>query len=174
MLFRSHGSRPDLNITNCCLWPGVSFYYCLEWNCGTYSHMSLYSNNFYAACLVASCHCPLALDRGVIPGIAIAKLVHFRPRVKTLTKHFPYFAVLIRLYRCVSVESTNVKICICLLNLCCTTLFRDTRPLFFTKKISVPTRKNTRRGRKNIIQNQFMRPKSPKQHHSFHQVAPKF
>ena len=28
-----------------------------EWNCGTC--MSLYSHNFYAACLVAKCHCSL-------------------------------------------------------------------------------------------------------------------
>ena len=136
--------------------------------------MSLYSNNFYAACLVASCHCPLALLRSVAPGIAIAKLVHFLPRVKTLPKHFPCFLVIIHLSCCVSIESINVKICINFFNLCCITLFRDRPPAFFTKKFR-PRREKIRAGaEKNIIQNQFMRPKSPKQHHSFHQVAPKF
>ena len=77
--------------------------------------MSLYSNNFYAACLVASCHCPLALLRSVAPGIAIAKLVHFHPRVKTLPKHFPCFLVIIHLSCCMSIESTIVKICIYIL-----------------------------------------------------------
>ena len=109
--------RSDSNIPNCCLWPSLSFCYCKEWNCGTLC--PLYSHNFYAACLVAECHCSLALARGVIPGIAIAKLVHFRPRVNTPSKHFPFSVVLICLSRYHSVKSINVKIYVYIFIICC-------------------------------------------------------
>ena len=39
------------------VFPGLSLHLLREWNCGTC--MSLYSHNFYAACLVAKCHCSL-------------------------------------------------------------------------------------------------------------------
>ena len=81
--------RSDSNIPNCCLWPSLSFCYCKEWNCGTLC--PLYSHNFYAACLVAECHCSLASHQ-VLPPKRECKISAKTPPCQYPAQTFSHFS----------------------------------------------------------------------------------
>ena len=104
--------RSDSNISNCCLWPSLSFCIVRSGIAGLYVPCTL--TTFTLLVLWQNVIVLLRLIR-CCPRNANAKLVQKRPRVNTLRKHFRIFLVPIRLSRCGSIKSINVKFCIILL-----------------------------------------------------------